>query len=266
MTRKKLDYDHYSISQIIEYSLCPKYYYYHRIEGRYVPPLYNMTAGKLVHAGLEEHNKEKVRGRQGLTAKQILEVAVAGLEQMEDASELDVPVAKAKDQLNLDGRPPVGRYLGVTERTFDEAPVSEDDVERFAEFEFAGHKFVGYMDLVLPSRIVDYKLLGRRKSAKEVQVDPQLHLYSHVLGRPAGFVQLVKGREVADHTPQPQDERTARGVLLWVEDMVRAIESSKQTGMFPRCSPAHWKCGKQCPFYPRCFRRKEAPDKTKSES
>jgi len=261
MTRKKIDYDHKSISQIVEYNICARYYYYHRIVGSYIPPYYKPTSGKLIHDGLERHNKERVRGQRGLTASQILEVAVTSLEQMENVSDLDLPLGKAKDQLVLDGVPPVGRYLGVTERVFDEVPVGEDDVEKFMEFEFAGHKFVGYADLVLPSKVVDYKLVGRRKSAKDVLVDPQLHLYTSVLGRPASFVQLVRGKEVAEHTPQKQDERVANGVLGWIADTAKAIDVSKETGVFPRCHPGHWKCTKDmCPFFNRCFPRKKAND------
>lgn len=264
--RKKIEYDHLSISQINEYSICPRFYYYHRVVGSYIPPYYLPASGKLIHDGLEEHNKERVRGRKGLTPSQILEIAVTGLESMPNVSDLDLPLGKAKDKLVLDGTPPTGRYLGVTERVFDELPVGEDDVERLMEFEFAGYKFVGYADLVLPSRIVDYKLVGRRKSAKEVLIDPQLHLYTHVLGRPASFVQLVRGKEIAEHTPQPQEERMARGVLGWVADTAKAIETSKQTDVWPRCSPGHWKCSKErCPFWGRCFpRKKQSKEKTEA--
>ena len=260
--RKKIDYDHKSISQINEYSMCARHYYYHRVVGSYMPPYFKPTSGKLLHDGLEAHNKERVRGRKGLTTSQVLEVAVTGLEQMENVADLDLPLGKAKDQLVLDGTPPVGRYLGITERVFGEVPVSEDDVERFMEFEFDGHKFVGYADLVLPSRILDYKLVGRRKSAKEVLIDPQLHLYTHTLKKPASFVQLVRGKEVAEHTPQPEDERVASGVLGWIADTAKAIDTSKETGVWPRCSPGHWKCSKgYCPFYNRCWpRKKEASD------
>jgi len=258
-TRKLIDYPHRSISQLTEHARCPRHFYFHRVLGLPTGRVYNMEAGKAIHAGLEEHNRERARGRKGLTREQMIDCAVAAMERIEEQDELDMPFRKAVDKLaNEDGPPPLSRYLGITERReMAEAPASEDDVERLIEFEFAGVKFVGYVDDVLSDRVVDYKFLARKKSAGQVLFDPQLILYKRVLKKPkAAFVELLKGKNVADYTPQNTSEEVENGVLGWIENRVRAIEACEKTGNWPMCEPGSWMCKSstgQCPFYSRCY-------------
>lgn len=256
MARGKLDFEHYSVSQLNEFARCPYQYYLHRIEGVPFQPKYDLESGKAVHAGLEEHNRERARGRKGLVQKQIVERAVTYIEELKDTGvELDVNWDDAKDRVAKETRPPVGRYLTKTQLDDleDMCPTSEDQIERLIEFTLSGHTFVGYLDLVLPKSIVDYKLIGKRKSANEVRFDPQLHIYTHALQLPGGLVEMVRGKETAAWTPQPQEDAIRRGVLKWAEETVRAIERAKKTGDFPPTSPVNWWCGQRCAYSDRCF-------------
>jgi len=252
--RKQIDYDHFSISQVNEFARCARYYYYHRIRGMPLRPLYDLASGKALHAGLEEHNKERVK-HGGLRPRQILEVAVANLEAMPDVSELDVTLGEAKDQLAKDSLPPTATYVESTERDLP-APTSDEHVEKLIEAKVGDRPFVAYIDVQLPDRLIDYKLLGRRKSATEVLRDPQLVLYRHLVGLPAGFVQLVRGREQADYAEAQPSPAITAGVLNWIIDTVKQIEAAKVSGIWPRCSPVSWMCN-SCVFFNRCFREKE---------
>jgi hypothetical protein len=252
--RLKIDYPHYSISQLQEHERCPRYYYYNRIEGRWVRPVYNLAAGKAMHRGLELHNLELAKGAAGLSVKDMIEIGITHMESAEDKDEMDMPFAKAKDKFAVDGTPPAGKYRTITERKVLEAgDISEEGVEQFVETEIAGHKVVGFLDLVLPGIIVDYKLIGKRKSAAQVERDPQLVLYEHILKRPGSFVQLIKGRETAEFTKRKSSAQVTAGVLAWVADRIEAIERDKKTGVFPRVHPASWVCGPRCPFFQDCF-------------
>jgi len=158
-------------------------------------------------------------------------------------------------QLVKDGLSPTATYIGQTEQDLP-APVSDEHVEKLVEAEVNGHKFVAYIDVQLPDRLVDYKLLGKRKSAAEVLRDPQLVLYKHLVGLPAGFVQLVRGREQADYAEAQPSPAIAAGVLSWITETAKQIEAAKVSGIWPRTAPTNWMCN-NCPFFGRCFREKD---------
>lgn len=251
--RSKIDRPHYSWSQVNLFLRCPRRYFLQYIERLPMRPVYVLESGKAMHAGLEEHNLELARGKKGLTSKQAVDCAVATFQAVE---ELDMPRGKATDQLVKEIAPPVCHYLHFTEEEElgSEVPLSEEDVEREVWFEVAGQPFVGYVDLTLPSKILDYKLLKRRKSAADVERDGQGTLYRRALGKPFAFVQCLRGKEVAELTPQVQAEHVERGVYAAVEDAVRSIEAAKASGHFPRCDPTSWACSERwCPFYRKCF-------------
>lgn len=257
MARNHIDKPHYSWSQVSLFMRCPRRYYYQYVERIPMRPIYVLESGKAMHAGLEEHNRELAHGR-GLTSDQAVDCAVARFESNEHLGELDVPRGEATDRLVKDIAPPVCHYLNFTEREElgSEVPISEDDVEREVWFDVAGasRPFVGYIDLALPSTILDYKLIGRRKSAQDVERDGQLTLYSTVLDRPAGFIQCLRGKEVAEYTPQRQEEHVRRGVLAAIEDNVKSLEAALASGHFPRCDPTSWGCSqKWCPFFRKCY-------------
>lgn len=253
MPVNRTEQPHYSWSQVSLWLRCPRRYYYQYIDRLPMRPVYALCSGKALHVGMEEHNRALVAGKR-LPAKDIVEAGVAHLELDEAITELERP--DWKDDFVREVTPPAGHYVAYTEaeQLGSEAPVELEDVEREIWFEVAGQPFLGYVDLVLPSRLLDYKFLGRRKSAQDVMFDGQLTLYRQVLGREAGFVQCIRKREVAEYTPQVQSEHVTRGVVAAVEDAVKSIEAAKVSGLFPRCDPKSWACSEaMCPFWRKCF-------------
>lgn len=244
--------DHLSYSQLNEFSMCPRRYYYNRIEKLKMRPAWPLVAGKAVHEGLEEHNRERMKGRKGLLPSEMLEVAVMSIEQREDVSEMEMSVDEAKDRLTKEAVPPLATYTGYTEQEIGDDVV---DVEKRLDFEFAGEKFVGYIDVEFGESLVDYKFTARRKSKKDIEVDPQLILYSEVVEKPGAFVTLLKKKEVAEYDEQNPSKRVRHGVLTWLRDMVRAIKRAKKSGDFRQTDPRNWQCGETCPFYYKCFGR-----------
>lgn len=249
--RKVLTYDHFSISQVQEFARCARKYYYHRIRGLPERPKYDLASGKALHSGLEAHNLERVKAR-GLKPSQILEVAVTDLENREDISELDVSLGVAKDRLVKDGLPPTANYVGETEHEMP-APAADDKVEKLIEAVVDGRPWVAYIDVELPDRVVDYKLLGRKKSQAEILRDPQLVLYRHLVGLPAGFVQLVRGKEQGEWVQADPSPAITAGVLSWICETVKQIEAARSSGVWPRTAPTNWACN-DCPYFDRCFK------------
>lgn len=254
--RADIDRPHLSWSQVSLFQRCPRRYYYQYIERLPMRPVYALASGKAMHAGLEQHHLELVRGVGGLSSEAIVDCAVAHFEGQEDVGELEIAKGKATDLLVKEIAPPVCHYVNFTEREElgREVPVAEDDVEREIWFEVAGEPFVGYVDLVLPSTVLDYKLLGRRKTAQDVERDGQGVLYRRALGKPFAFVQCLRGKEVSELTQQVTAEHVERGIYAAIEDAVRSIAVAKQTGHFPRCDPKSWACSeKWCPFFRKCY-------------
>lgn len=251
---------HLSWSQIRLFQSCPRAYYNKYVLGLPQRPVYALVSGKSLHRGLELHNRELARNRPGMKTKDIVDASVAAFDATEGLEELDVPKTEGRDRLVDDITDPVRSYLADVEpQALDYArPALETDVEREIWFEVAGAKFVGYVDVVLPKLVVDYKLLGRLKSAQDVERDGQLILYQRVLERPAAFVQLVRGRGKTTLTPQVVAPNVARGVMKGIEDAVRSIEICRQTGHWPMCSSTNWACAAgNCEFYRKCFSQVE---------
>ncbi|MFA4972355.1 MAG: PD-(D/E)XK nuclease family protein [bacterium] len=247
---------HLSWSQISLFMRCAKAYYEKYIMCAPQRPTYSLLSGKSVHKGLELHNRELARNRPGMKVKDIVDASVAAFDAAPDLAELDVPAAKGRDQLVEDITDPVRSYLADVEpKDLDYAkPAAEGDVEKEVWFEVAGQKFVGYVDVVLPGLVVDYKLLGRLKSAQDVEKDGQLVLYSRALQRPAAFVQLVRGRARTTLTKQTISPAVSRGVMKSIEDAVRSIEIAKQTGHWPQCDAKNWMCGPTtCEYFRKCY-------------
>jgi hypothetical protein len=255
MSRVSIEGEHYSYSQARMFASCPQKWFLRYIEKVPTTPLYVLESGKAVHRGLEVHNLARFEGKRGLHCDEVLEVAVAELESLENPEELDVTLGKAKDQLVKDGLEPVAAYLAQTEQMlWAGAGDGEFEAEKFLEFEVAGKRVIGYVDLVLPHTFTDYKLSSRRKSEHQIMYDPQLHIYSEVIGKPGGFTELIRGRSVARLSPQPKNVAARRGAIKWLEDTVQAMEQAKKTGLFPRCQPGSWECSpKGCQMHRICF-------------
>jgi len=244
--------EHLSWSQIWLYSTCPRLYYYRYIERLETQPLYVLSSGRAIHAGLEAHNLSLARGGAGLSCADIIDIGVADLATLDD---IDIGKEKAIAQFQSEAINPVTRYLYWTQREDlgGATPITEDDVEREIWFKVGGSLFLGYVDLVLPDRFVDYKFVGRWKYQTDVDHDGQLAIYGEVLKRPGCFVQLLRRREDVKVAYPSESADVRKKVLLWVDSQVAAIAQSKQTGLFPRCQPSHWKCqAGKCEFFDRC--------------
>lgn len=254
--------DHYSFSQLRTAAMCMRKWYFEKIEKLPMKPIYIMASGQSFHKALETHNLERLAGGPGLEVKDVVEVAVTELEQIQENrgqllcnKGLPFDKAEAKDKLVVDCFGPAKSYLQDTEQLLGEMEVpAEEPVEKELNFEMAGKRFIGYVDLVLKDSFIDYKLAARRKSANQVKHDPQLRLYSHVLKKPGGFIECIRGKEIAEWTPQPVAPGIDEGVLQWVHDAVLQLEAAKKSGLFPPCLPGSWQCSRtSCPFYRKCY-------------
>jgi len=247
---------HYSYSQCRTYSMCPQKWYNSKVLKQPQRPNYNMLSGSAVHVGLEVHNLLRQRGRQGRSAQEVIDSSVAELESRDDLSEIGMPAGDAVDQLVQDITGPVSHYLEHTEAAvWREGDPLLVKVEQEILWEVLGIPFVGYIDLNPDGApIVDYKLTKRKKSAGQVESDAQLCIYSQIVGKPAAFLQLMRGRPITVYAEQMATSRTIAGVNAWAESCVAGMEQARKTGIVQRCQPGDWMCtSAQCEFYHQCY-------------
>ena len=251
--RGKLEQEHLSYSQLSEYAQCPRKYYYRRIAKVPARPAYALVSGKAMHEGLERHNLELLQGNH-TTQEDIIEAGVEHIRQCPEGDDLEVPRLRIIDLFVREARPAIGAYLKDAE-----PKILDSDIMGIVEevsFELAGLPCVGYIDLHTSNGVWDYKFVGRRKSEKEVAVDPQLVLYKHVTGATqAGLVCLVRESPVAQAVEQPHDESIQAGVMDWANSVAKAIAVSKESGVWCRADPRAFTCGQTCPFYFHCYRK-----------
>ena len=252
--RAKLTQDdgHLSYSQLTEFSGCPRKYYYHRIAKILSKPAFDLVSGKAFHVGLEIHNQELIKGAH-TNAKDIIDAGVEHIKASPEGDDLEIPRGRAIDLFVTEAKPSAGEYLDKAEPTLLRQDIV--GIEEEIRFELGGFNFLGYIDLRTSDTIFDYKFTGRRKSAKEVAVDPQLILYrQHFNLKAGGLVCLIRERPVADIVMQEPNDAITAGVLDWAQSIVTGIKSAKETGVWPRCDPRSWTCGPKCAYYHQCFK------------
>lgn len=253
----KLNHDekHYSVSQINLYSLCPRKYQHKYMDKLPYTPIYNLESGKAAHAGLEKNNNEIKDKDAPMSYDEIMDVAVEtfrgnNADRIEDA---DFELDEGIDRLVGDFKSPLKIYKDVHEDEFREQGIVE--AEQPFEFQCAGEKVIGYIDLVTNDVIVDYKLQGRRKSQVQVDNDPQLVLYEEVSGKKGFFIELIRKRARAELSQPMRTPTRARAILAWIEEQIKYIEASKKSGHFPKVSPTNWICS-NCEFCYKCWEKK----------
>jgi CRISPR/Cas system-associated exonuclease Cas4 (RecB family) len=253
MREKMRDKPHYSISQLGAYAGCPRAYYYRYIKKIRSYPLYVLASGKSIHAGLEENNNEIIAGHRPLTPKQIVEKAVDVFELTENIAEMDVDVAEGKDKLVKDIKTTTEDYVeSIQPQLMEQIIVSSEN--SFDE-KVAGKKFIGFTDVTTKEMVFDYKLVGRRKSANEVNLDPQLVMYEKFTKLKGGFILLLRGKGKTEISIPSRSPRVTKAIEGWCDDTVRQIEKAKKHDVFPMIRPTEWRCG-TCSFKFECFKRR----------
>ena len=121
-----------------------------------------------------------------------------------------------------------------------------------------GRDLLGYIDVVEPGRVTDFKSGRRTISQREVDVSLQFNYYSLVAHRDFGvrptfrLDHVKEGSETGRVIIAPKVEANYNQFLDRCRETVRAIDA----GIFPPCHPKEWWCSKRfcgysaiCPYY-----------------
>jgi hypothetical protein len=252
--RAKLTQDdgHMSYSQLTEFAGCPRKYYHHRVAKVLAKPAFALVSGKALHVGLETHNKELIRGTH-TSVKDIIDAGAEHIRGTPEGDDLEIPRGRAIDLFVTEAKPTAGEYLKSAEPEILKQEII--GIEEEIKFSLGGVPFLGYIDLRTTDTVLDYKLISRRKSAKEVASDPQLILYrQHFNAKAGGLVCLLRERAVAEIVMQDTTPAIVNGVLDWAASIVLGIQAARINGVWPRCDPRAWQCGPICAYYGICFK------------
>jgi len=214
-------------------------------------PVYALISGSSAHAGLEEDNLGIIAGKAPLKPQDIIDRAVAEYdERMKSAEEeADFDTAECRDRLCTEIESPITDYAEKLRPIFMEQGIVSAEEEILMDI--GGIPFIGYTDLITNRLVVDYKLLSRRKSKAQVDLDPQLVIYEKAVGKTGAFVQLLRKKVVETVIPE-RSEETTKCVYNWCVDTVKCIEKSKKAGVFPATDPTSWVCN-NCSFRRKCL-------------
>lgn len=251
--RDKIEGEHLSYSQLSEFAGCPRKYFLKRIKKIPAKPAYDLVSGKAVHSGLEHHNLSVVQGH-ATPLREIIEIGAEHIKACPEGDDLEIPRGRAVDMFVRETTKTVGTYLEKVE-----PEILKDDIvgiEEEVRFQLGGMDFLGFVDLRTTGGIIDYKLVSRRKSEKEVKVDPQLILYRRHFGLSSGgLALLLREKAVSELVIQQSDPNIEAGVIDWAESIVEAIKTAKATNVWPRADPRAWQCGPTCPYFYQCWRK-----------
>lgn len=241
-SEKKRKY--YSVSQLRLFAQCPTAYYHRYVLGLEERPAYNLVAGSSGHAALEQDNLSLIQGSGGISAGQALDIAVT---EFKTRAEQLVEAERDVDKFVKDLKKPLGRYIG--NRPVQDVPVA---AEKRYEVEVAGRPFVAIVDVEYEGLIADYKFVGRRKSARDVDLDPQLYIYQSITGKDPYFIQLLKGKDDIEVACPKVSRANAVFLDRWIKNTIRALESCLSAEIWPQCSTGSWWCGPDCASWFQC--------------
>ena len=109
-----------------------------------------------------------------------------------------------------------------------------------------------------PKRIVtaDLKTGKAKWSEKEVALDPQLTLYSHIEGTPDVRIDQLIAHKKAPTFIQAESTRTPKDAEVLIEHVNEVAEFVKK-GVFPKTTIDNWACNRDhCSFYHLCRGKK----------
>lgn len=241
----------FSYSQFSLYAKCPTAYHYKYVLGFTEKPVYNMVAGSAGHKALQADNEALINGAATLTKQQVFDTAVEYFET--NSEELEGGRVENIDPFVKDLKPPLGYYVENRDVIGKDRPESAE--RRHEVLLYGTIPFVAIIDVTYADQVIDYKFVGRRKSQREVDFDPQLFIYQGIAQRGASFLQLLKGKDdMVLTSPGGPKGKTTRYVESWAKSTAASIESCKATGVWAKSNPTNFWCGEGCPFYFECWK------------
>lgn len=244
----QVDVNRISISQVKMFQRCPMQWYFRYVQGLKVPPKSALIIGSGVHAGQENIYKSKMtEGKYNET--ETLDCTAEYIETADKREEVewDEPKDQVKDlAVNL-----VRTYIG--EKVPDQ--VQQEEIESVengfsVDFETNDNKFeiIGFIDLELKNKIVDFKTTKRTPKVLEPADILQTSLYSTAKQKDNIEVQyLVKLKTPKTVILQMPDGELLRALKKMTNEAILrtyiALTNAVKTGSFEPSGITHpWAC------------------------
>lgn len=264
----KLPKGFFSNSQYNSWLICGKAYEFKYVQQISTPDYASTSRGNAVHSGVEHMLRAKM-AKKPATVEEGLEVVskvfdekAAGVQDWGDEDP-----GKVKD---------TALRLFKTYTTYGLPKINPVAIEEGFAKRLGDVPLVGWIDLIdeqpvipvpgmspedlalAPTRLVtaDLKTSKAKWSEKEVALDPQLTIYSHVKGTPNVRVDQLIDHKKAPVFLQAESTRTSRDAELVVEHLNEVADYVRK-GVFPKTTIDNWACNKDhCSFYHLCRGKK----------
>lgn len=264
----KLPKGFFSNSQYNSWLICGKAYEFKYVQQISTPDYASTSRGNAVHAGVEYVLKAKMAGS-AFTVDEGKEVVSRtfeekakgvldwGDEEPGKVKDLSIQLFNAYAIYALPKINPVAIEKGFAKRVGDVPMVGWIDLlDEQPAIPVAG---MAPEDVALaPKRIVtaDLKTGKAKWSEKEVALDPQLTLYSHIEGTPDVRIDQLIAHKKAPTFIQAESTRTPKDAEVLIEHVNEVAEFVKK-GVFPKTTIDNWACNKDhCSFYHLCRGKK----------
>ena len=252
--------DHLSVSQINTFSRCEFQWYFRYVEGKKIPPSSALVRGKAVHLGLADiYSSKKTEGI--FHTDRVLDIISEYVEHSDEAEEVswDKPKHKTKDCA-------VGLVRTYIDNKYPDM-INSKDIEQVEEklthylFTDKGEKLkiIGYPDLILTDRVVDFKTTSRKVNKISMDYKSQTAFYTTATDKNTIELQYLINKKVPEVITLYTDidneiKAISRNVFIKTYNKIKA---SLQSGNFLPAGIFHpWACGYcaygekgMCPYY-----------------
>lgn len=247
----KLPQGYLSASQVTMYLRCAKQYEFRYIEGLTEPPGIALTEGICHHEAVEADNYSKYKTGEPLSSPEVLDVFSDGFrDKSKRIPENEWYVSgETIDTVITRGRIFIASYM----EKFTRFLIPSDKPEKKFEVEIGGVPFLGYIDLPMEKRVLDYKVVSRAKSQGDADKDFQLGIYSLVeKKKTVEFLCFCKTK--VPKIVRIESQRSLNDYRV-TEAIIEGVAASIKKGCFPMCNPGdNFLCNaKYCGYYHRCI-------------
>jgi hypothetical protein len=215
-----------------------------------MPSSYAASVGSAAHKGFEYFYKEKIKGTT-TPAKVILDYAITELERH---TKVDTAEATIMGYV-------VPPYIDTVATTITPIEV-EKEIKYTAK---CGVDMLGYIDLLTPDTVCDYKITDKKWDLAKLQGDLQFVSYAAATGINKIHIHNITktsgARSKSGEQPHVKDISNIR-LLDWeyssmdfkhLELIIERTAKAISSGIFMPCDPLSWCCNeKWCEYWPMC--------------
>jgi hypothetical protein len=264
----KLPKGFFSNSQYNSWLICGKAYEFKYVNQIATPDYASTSRGNAVHAGVEHMLKAKMAGvpvniEQGkeVVSKTFDEKAKGvqdwGEEEPGKVKDLSLALFKAYTTYALPKINPVAIEKGFAKKVGDVPMVGWIDlIDRQPAVNVEGMSDEDRAMAPMKLITADLKTGKAKWSEKEVALDPQLTLYSHIEGTPDVRIDQLIAHKKAPTFLQAASTRTPKDAETLI-DHINEVADFVKKGVFPKTTIDNWACNKDhCSFYHLCRGKK----------